>query len=358
MKNIRIGNDIVVTWSIYKDGEPYILDGLALSLYLCHAFGKTKIKPLVINGHNIVWVFNGKDQKYTGNYSLELVINEGKEGMATTDHCDFVRLVPSEPCCEGHDDENVVTESIRLESSVAFASAVIREEAGGLQYATERTVYLTKIETPYESLVLDITEEQRAYNIETLSLADGLNICLSYMGSLWSLAAVYNDGTVFRAEFNLLVQEFNGVLVSSTIIITANGDAVCVSKPVQTGLQYAIERTVYPSQIFYWGQGSGTAELSDEERAYNVETYKMAVMDLKPVFLSIEGYFLPLLDSARSHYNPYEGQARFGIVVTLLGLDSISVTITGNGDAIIRAEGIETGSSVPSDMNSDFNNDF
>ena len=101
-------------------------------------------------------------------------------------------------------------------------------------------------------------------------------------------------------------------------------DGVDTGKP-GAGLQYAIERTVYPSQIFYWGQGSERIDLSDEERAYNVETYKMAVMDLKPVFLSVGGYFLPLLDTSKSQSNPYEGQARFGIVVTLLGLDSISM---------------------------------
>ena len=119
------------------------------------------------------------------------------------------------------------------------------------------------------------------------------------------------------------------------------------------GLQYAIERTVYPSRLIYWGQSSEWVELSDEERAYNVETYRMAAMDREPVFLSVGGYFLPLLDTSTS-----EGRARFGIVVTLYGLDSISVTITGDGDAIIRGEGIDTGSSAPRDMNSDFSKDF
>lgn len=105
---------------------------------------------------------------------------------------------------------------------------------GGLQYAIERTVYPTRIETPDESWVLDITEEQRAYNIETLSLAGGLNVCLSYMGSLLSLVAIYDNGAVYRAEFNL-VQEYNGDLGSVTITITADGDAVGVSKLIQTG---------------------------------------------------------------------------------------------------------------------------
>lgn len=125
MKKIRIGNDIVVTWSIYKDDKPYSLVGLDISLYLDHAFVRSKINSYTINGNKIVWTFEGKEQEHTGNYSLILVINENKEGMSTTDHCDFVRLVPTTTCCGGEDEENVTTETIELTSYVAFAPVVI-----------------------------------------------------------------------------------------------------------------------------------------------------------------------------------------------------------------------------------------
>ena len=86
----------------------------------------------------------------------------------------------------------------------------------------------------------------------------------------------------------------------------------------------------------------------------------MMAIDNEPVFLSFEGYFLPLLYTATNSSNPNVGQAKFGIVISMHPevLESISVIITGNGDAIISAEEIQTGSSAPRDMNSDFNNDF
>lgn len=130
MKKIRIGNDIAVTWAIYKDEKPYSLVGLDISLYLEHAFGRSKINSYRIIDNKVVWTFEGKEQEHTGNYSLVLVINENKEGMATTDQCDFVRLVPVTPCCEGYDDENVATETIELTSSVEFAPVVISGGGG------------------------------------------------------------------------------------------------------------------------------------------------------------------------------------------------------------------------------------
>lgn len=131
MKRIRQGNDIVVTWSIYKGGKPYALDGVEIALYLSHAFGKTKIESFQINGNKIVWTFEGKTQKHTGDYSLILVINEDKRGMATTDKIDFVRLTPVTPCCEDDDEENVTTQTVELTSSMEFAPTVINTGGGG-----------------------------------------------------------------------------------------------------------------------------------------------------------------------------------------------------------------------------------
>ena len=257
MKKIRIGNDIVVTWSIHKDGQPYSLDGMELSLFLGHAFGKRKIESYSVRGNKITWTFLGKEQKHTGKYSLELVINEGQEGMATTDVCDFVYLTPVTPCCAGDDDEEVITESIELDSSMAFAPAVIRE--GG------------------------------------------------------------------------------------------------------AGLQYAIERTVYPTRGISYGEDLGVvAELSEEERAYNIETCRMA-FDMEPIFLSFEGSFLPLLGFSEIASDPSFKTARFGILLNLLtDIDSISVTITGDGDAVVEVKAVDTGSapSAPRDMNNDFSKDF
>ena len=129
MKDKRKGNDLKVAWSIFKkDGEPFRLDGLNVSLYLKNMFGRKELNDFVVTGNIIKWTFYGKDQKNSGKYSLEMVINEGEEGMITTDKCDFVNLVScSCKIQNGEDSPNVETESIELTSTLEYV-------AGGGQY--------------------------------------------------------------------------------------------------------------------------------------------------------------------------------------------------------------------------------
>lgn len=120
----RKGNDIKVAWSItQKDGQPFRIEGLNVRLYLKSMFGKKELNDFVVTGNIIQWTFYGKDQKSSGNYSLELVVNEDKKGMITTDACDFVNLVNCS--CElqgGEDAPNVETESIELTSTLEYVS--------------------------------------------------------------------------------------------------------------------------------------------------------------------------------------------------------------------------------------------
>lgn len=97
MEKIRIGNDIEVLWAIYA-GEgineaPYDLTGRNLSLYMNGSFGRIPLEGVTTEGHILRCMFWGKDQMYLGKYSLELVENEGLEGMHTVDECDAFQLV-------------------------------------------------------------------------------------------------------------------------------------------------------------------------------------------------------------------------------------------------------------------------
>lgn len=111
MRNIRIGNDIEVIWSIYTgdgaDETAYNLDGRNLNLYLINCFGSEKVTSFDTDGNVLRWRFYGKDQKHIGRYSLILVENEGSEGMHTLDCCDVFNLVRRS--CRSCDcgDENV-----------------------------------------------------------------------------------------------------------------------------------------------------------------------------------------------------------------------------------------------------------
>lgn len=217
MKSIRIGNDIAVTWSLYKEGQPYSLEGMAVRLYLNHALGRSEIGSFKVSGNVVAWTFEGKDQKHTGRYSLELVVNEGESGMMSVDKIDFVRLTPVTPCCEGEDDENVVTEHVELTSSVEFAPTII-SGGGGLKYSEERTIY---------GIEEDLTDEQRAYNVETYNklmageaiTANVGGIILTYVGDAIFLYQLVLSGIEFWYEIRLLEDGSVEVMEESFIIL-------------------------------------------------------------------------------------------------------------------------------------------
>jgi hypothetical protein len=93
MNNIRIGNDIEVTWSFYTDSDgsksPYDFNNKELSLYVSgENFRRKKITYFTRTDNSIIWNYYGKDQIDLGVHALELIINEGSEGMVSVDKCD------------------------------------------------------------------------------------------------------------------------------------------------------------------------------------------------------------------------------------------------------------------------------
>lgn len=117
MEKIRKGNDIEVQWAIYAgygiNEAPYDLTGRNLTLYLRNQFGRHEVYEYTVDKHVIRFMYWGKDQKQTGTYSIELVENEGREGMHTVDECDAFTLV-NHSCQTGGDSEGRV-ECIHLQ---------------------------------------------------------------------------------------------------------------------------------------------------------------------------------------------------------------------------------------------------
>jgi hypothetical protein len=124
MKQKRIGNDIRVAWSIYRDDDSaFSIEGLNVSLYLKSIFGRKKQEEFVVAGNTIQWTFYGKDQTNIGKYSLELVINEGDKGMITLDSPVFVKLIVCTcQSTEGEDESGIETETIELKSKLDVLS--------------------------------------------------------------------------------------------------------------------------------------------------------------------------------------------------------------------------------------------
>lgn len=124
-----------------------------------------------------------------------------------------------------------------------------------------------------------------------------------------------------------------------------------------SGLQYSVERTVYltkgvdafhfnPPEIFEY-------EISEEERQYNKET-----LPLNNAFISIEGLFFHFKENLWSGEETIRATYERISIRDDRFLEEL-VTLYSNGDAVAELKEIKTGGSeTPSDMNSDFSNDF
>lgn len=150
MKDIRIHNDIHIGWGILHKGVPYSLEGTNISVYLRTPFGKREVKDFKIEGNKVKWTFFGKNQEMTGKYSLELVINEGAEGMVTTDYCNFVNLVACSCKVGGADEGNVETETIELTSTLEYVAG------GGSYDDTEVKNELARLEKEKQDTITDL----------------------------------------------------------------------------------------------------------------------------------------------------------------------------------------------------------
>lgn len=134
MKSERIGNDIKIEWGILRQGVPFSLTGKDVTIYLGSPFGRTKISGFSIDSNKVLWTFFGKDQKSLGKYSLILVVNEGNEGMITTDICDFVNLVDCSCKVGGADDAGVQTETISLTSNLEYVASGAYDDTAVWEY--------------------------------------------------------------------------------------------------------------------------------------------------------------------------------------------------------------------------------
>lgn len=96
-----------------------------------------------------------------------------------------------------------------------------------------RTVYPTK-QTVLEEETFDITEEERAYNIETLSKTLSGKTVFCKVGEAILFPTISMSGVVTEATYSTVVV-LGGSLASYSLTITSNGDAEVVIADVTTG---------------------------------------------------------------------------------------------------------------------------
>lgn len=120
MESIRIGNDINIEWSIFRNGDPEKLEGKDLRVVMTNGYRKIEVKDLHFRDNVIRFTYLGKDQDYNGVYTLTLIENKGKEGMYTIDACDAFRLIPRS-CSVGGDTGcgSVKVTTVRLTGDIS-----------------------------------------------------------------------------------------------------------------------------------------------------------------------------------------------------------------------------------------------
>lgn len=124
MKNIRIGNDISVVWTVTA-GSPVDLENVELTLF--DQYGdKATISDVEVRVtgelvYKYLFSFYGKDQKRQGVYRVLLQRNEGEIGMATLDKTDAFQLfgVCDFGIVEGEDEDHVETVTVELSSTIS-----------------------------------------------------------------------------------------------------------------------------------------------------------------------------------------------------------------------------------------------
>lgn len=91
-KIIRMGNDIPISWSIFRNEDPEVFTGKEIGVKLLNKFSEEVPFSYSITDNVISGTFYGKDQKVNGQYKLLLEENKGNHQMVTLDYIDVFTL--------------------------------------------------------------------------------------------------------------------------------------------------------------------------------------------------------------------------------------------------------------------------
>ena len=125
MKKIRIGNDIKIFVSIFRDGEPLNLTGKTVTISLGANHRTIPIEEFEMERPVgvVSFTYRAASQMWTGLYSLTVqVINAG--AVNTADKFDAFELVASSKDIGGTDEPNIVTEVLNYALDMALDSGV------------------------------------------------------------------------------------------------------------------------------------------------------------------------------------------------------------------------------------------
>ena len=137
-----------------------------------------------------------------------------------------------------------------------------------------------------------------------------------------------NGQKILRTKYNLVSD--GDVVAGAESDLEING-----SEGGGAGLQYAVERTVFPTKLAWEGHEDENYEINEDERNYNIETFRR-VWEYGDVFISIFGIAFTQLEG---QYNESDdtGTYIFGHLNYLDGyFISVTITVTTDGDAVMK----------------------
>ncbi|MDE5986845.1 MAG: hypothetical protein K2H16_06135 [Prevotella sp.] len=182
MKDIRIGNDIHIRWHIMCSGEPEDFTGKEVTVTLADSMGREAYIEWSAVGSDIEVTFRGRQQVYTGTYTLTLTENRGQDGMVTVDRQKVFRLVPKQDSvisdsgsCGCHCGLAVETVELMSELQIpSLGKGVIHV------YNIARSVWGNGLESDGETVNVKVAED----SADVLSVdRDGLHINKDSIGT-------------------------------------------------------------------------------------------------------------------------------------------------------------------------------
>lgn len=176
MKNIRIGNDIIIGWALYDVlGNPYQLKKEFKLSLKCGNYS-LDITDYTVEDNKVTFMFYGKDQTVTGVYTLTLIENDDEVGMHTVDCCKVFRMVNTS--CESNDYNaiNPEVESLDLHSKIDYFPPVTidKELSGTSENPVQNKVITSKI-TIIDENITSINDNINNINNNVTQLDTELN---------------------------------------------------------------------------------------------------------------------------------------------------------------------------------------
>lgn len=190
MKKFRKGNDLRIVWRLFAhrqevEGdkvieitEAYNLEGKNLSLKAVTSSRKVPISILSVVGNQLTAVYYGKDQRYSGTYTIILVENDGKEGMFTIDESRAFALVEESRqlndcdndcnCRCGDDDDFEINPIVELTSMMDIGLSI----PGGGSLIIDSALSTTSENAVQNKVVTNAINEVRGIAEDAKTTAD------------------------------------------------------------------------------------------------------------------------------------------------------------------------------------------